>query len=231
MTENKNVENEKMFSTFLVNLPSGGKLYSPDSPLRDGVIEMKYGTTKEEDILLNTSYINKGIVFDKLLESLIVTENINLKDLVLGDLSTLIIESKKSMYGNKSTVNATCPQCGEKITFEIDINNLEVFTVPEGTENNSFEFTSHFGNKFKYHILTHGENEDLKEGVKRAQKVLKRTTNVSMSDRLIAIIDSINGNESKSYIRDYIKNGKMLSIESGELKEDILNHTPDIDLT
>ena len=36
---------------------------------------MKYMTAKEEDILTNQAYIQKGIVLDKLLKSLIVTKN------------------------------------------------------------------------------------------------------------------------------------------------------------
>ena len=37
------MENEKqMYSTEVIDLPSGGKLYSPDDPLYSGKIELKY---------------------------------------------------------------------------------------------------------------------------------------------------------------------------------------------
>ena len=39
--------------TETVDLPSKGKLYSKDSPLSEGQVEMKYMTAKEEDILSN----------------------------------------------------------------------------------------------------------------------------------------------------------------------------------
>jgi hypothetical protein len=35
---------------------------------------MKYMTAREEDILTNQNYISKGIVLDKLIESLIVSK-------------------------------------------------------------------------------------------------------------------------------------------------------------
>ena len=49
-----------------VELPSKGLVYPETNPLSSGVIEMKYMTAKEEDILTNQNYINKGTVLDKL---------------------------------------------------------------------------------------------------------------------------------------------------------------------
>ena len=63
-------ENKFKFPTEEVELPSRGLLYPKDHPLKSGKIEMKYMTAKEEDILTNQNYISKGIVLDKLLQSL-----------------------------------------------------------------------------------------------------------------------------------------------------------------
>ena len=60
--------------TETVELPSKGLLYPIENPLSSGTIEMKYMTAKEEDILTNQNYISKGIVLDKLLQSLIVSK-------------------------------------------------------------------------------------------------------------------------------------------------------------
>ena len=49
-----------------VTLPSKGLLYPKDSPLSKGVIEMKYMTAREEDILTNQNLIANGTVIDKL---------------------------------------------------------------------------------------------------------------------------------------------------------------------
>ena len=57
------------FPTEEVTLPSQGLLYPEGNPLRKGVIEMKYMTAREEDILTNQNYIKRGIVIDKLLIS------------------------------------------------------------------------------------------------------------------------------------------------------------------
>jgi len=73
---------ENKFPTEIVELPSKGLLYAQDSPLASGTIEMKYMTAKEEDILTNQNYIQKGVVIDKLLQALIVDKSINYSDIL-----------------------------------------------------------------------------------------------------------------------------------------------------
>ena len=67
------MEQKHQFPTEEVTLPSKGLLYPEGSPLKKGVIEMKYMTAREEDILTNQNLIQNGTVIDKLLQSLIVT--------------------------------------------------------------------------------------------------------------------------------------------------------------
>ena len=69
---------EFKFPTEEIELPSKGLVYSKDNPLSSGKVEMKYMTAREEDILSNQSYIQKGTVLDKLLDSLIIDKNINI---------------------------------------------------------------------------------------------------------------------------------------------------------
>ena len=65
------MEQKQKFPTEMVELPSKGLLYPKDSPLAEGKVEMKYMTAREEDILTNQNYIQKGVVIDKLLQSAI----------------------------------------------------------------------------------------------------------------------------------------------------------------
>ena len=44
---------------------------------------MKYMTAREEDILTNQSLIQKGIVIDELLKSLIITPGVDYNDLLV----------------------------------------------------------------------------------------------------------------------------------------------------
>ena len=85
---------EFKFPSEEVELPSKGLVYPKENPLSSGKIEIKYMTAKEEDILTNQAFIQKGNVLDKLIESLIVNKDINYKDLILGDKHTLYFTLK-----------------------------------------------------------------------------------------------------------------------------------------
>ena len=67
---------EFKFPSEEIELPSRGLVYPKDNPLSSGKVEIKYMSAKEEDILTNQSYIKKGTVLDKLLESVIVDDKI-----------------------------------------------------------------------------------------------------------------------------------------------------------
>ena len=84
--------------TETVELPSKGLLYPKENPLSSGTIEMKYMTAKEEDILSNQNYIRQGVVFDKLLQSLIVSK-VNYDDLTIGDKNAVLIAARILGYG------------------------------------------------------------------------------------------------------------------------------------
>ena len=83
-------ETKTQFPAEEVTLPSQGLLYPEDSPLRSGILEMKYMTAREEDILTNTNLIANGTVIDKLLESLIVTP-IDYNTLLIGDKEKTVL--------------------------------------------------------------------------------------------------------------------------------------------
>ena len=89
---------EFKFPTEEVELPSKGLVYPKDHPLSSGKVEIKYMTAKEEDILTNQAYIEKGTVLDKLLESVLVSK-VNLKDLIVGDKNAIFVATRILGYG------------------------------------------------------------------------------------------------------------------------------------
>ena len=87
-------ENQYAFPTETLSLPSKGLLYPKDSPLSKGTIDVKYMTAKEEDILTSTNLIEKGVVIDKLLESVIADPKVKLEDLLIGDKNALMMGTR-----------------------------------------------------------------------------------------------------------------------------------------
>ena len=126
--------------TETVELPSKGLLYPENSELAKGTVEIKYMPAKEEDILTNQSYIKDGVVLDKLLKSVVVSE-INFDDLLIGDKNALMIAPRILGYGSKYNFNYN----GED--EEIDLSLLENKNIKEDlfqNRVNEFPFTLPF---------------------------------------------------------------------------------------
>ena len=61
--------------TEFVELPSRGEYYSEDHPFyKQEAVEIRFMTAKDEDILSSQALLKKGLVIDRLLESLIVAD-------------------------------------------------------------------------------------------------------------------------------------------------------------
>jgi hypothetical protein len=115
---------EYNFPTETIDLPSGGKLYPEGSPLRSGKLDIKYMTAKEEDILTSTNLIQKGIVIDKLMESLIVTPGVKPEDLLIGDLNAAMVAARILAYGKDYSIELGCGNCGIRFEHVVDLSKL-----------------------------------------------------------------------------------------------------------
>jgi len=186
-----------------VDLPSKGLLYPKDSPLASGTIEMKYMTAKEEDILTNQNYIQKGIVIDKLLESLIVTK-INYKDLLIGDKDALLIASRILGYGKD--YNFT--YAGEDINVDLTtLKNKELDNTLIKDGKNEFTFDlPHTDNIITFRLLTQRNEKEIQREIDGLKKITPSATK-DLSTRMKHMITSINGVAENSVVRDFVDNG------------------------
>ena len=92
-------ENKFDFPTEVVDLPSKGLVYPEGHPLRKGNIEIKYMTAREEDILASQSLIKKGVVLDKLFESVVVEPGVDINDIFIGDKNAILLATRVMGYG------------------------------------------------------------------------------------------------------------------------------------
>jgi hypothetical protein len=214
------------FPTEMVDLPSKGLLYPEGSPLRSGQIEMKYMTAREEDILTNQNYIQQGTVLDKLIESLIVTK-IDIKELLVGDKNAILIASRILGYGqdyefeNRGTV------------YKVDLTEMVDKELPEDVnyENgNNFEFTLPASkNQITFKLLTHGDESAVEQELKGLKKI-NPNGSPELSTRLKYIITSINGDDDRKTVREFVDN-ELLARDSRSLRQEIKRISPDVDLT
>jgi len=218
------------FPTEVVNLPSKGRLYSKDSPLSKGEVELKYMTAKEEDILTSINLIRKGIVIDKVLESLIVDKKIKIDDLLIGDKNALMISARILGYGKDYGVKANCSECGKSGDLKVDCTQLKDIEISDDIKENKFSMklpTTKVEIEFK--LLNSGE-EILVDKDVEAMKKIQPDIDFTKSFRFKRMITSIDGETTKSVINDFVDN-KFLAQDSLEFRKYINTITPDVDMS
>ena len=215
------------FPTEEVDLPSKGLIYAKDNPLSSGKVEMKYMTAKEEDILSNQSYIQKGIVLDKLLKSLLIDKKINIDDLIVGDKNSLLIASRVLGYGKEYKVMVKDEE------YTIDVSTLDNKPIDEDlyeAGKNEFSFTlPTSGTIITYQLLT-GKLEKAIEREVAGLKKINKESSTGLSTRYKHMILSVDGNDEKKYVREWVDNA-FLARDSRALREHIKNSQPDVDLS
>jgi len=217
---------EFKFPTEQVELPSKGLIYPEDNPLSSGVIEMKYMTAREEDILTNQNYIKDGTVIDRLLKSLIVSK-INYDDLIVGDRNAIMIAARVLGYGKDYVFE----YLGEERVVDLSVlepKHIDESNLPKKGVNR-FTFTlPSSGNVIEYKLLTGKDDKAIKAEIKGLQKIDKKAS-PELSTRLKYMILSVNGDEDKKMIREFVDN-YMLARDSKALRNHIKDIQPDIDL-
>ena len=221
---------EHKFPTEVIDLPSGGKVYSKDSPLHEGKLELKYMTTREEDILMSENLIKKGVVIDKLLDSLIVTKGVKQEDLVLGDKNAVLVAARILAYGPEYTVEVTNPNDPEqKVEHTFDLTECPFKGMSEDVDytDNSFNYTTDIGKtKIKFKLLTGVEEALIEKDLKQSAKYGYST---DITTRLRYTITEVDGDSKPETITEFAQN--LLARDSMALRNYIKEISPDIDLT
>jgi hypothetical protein len=226
------MEQKFKFPTETVELPSNGTLYPPDSPLSSGKVEMKYMTAKEEDILTNQNYIKQGIVIDKLLQSMLVTQ-FNYNDLLIGDKDALMLASRILGYGNDYDFNyySDSSPIPEKIT--VDLTKIKekplVSTniITPGKNEFHFEFPN-TKNKITFKLLTHGDEQNIDKEIQGLKKIDPKG-NFEAVTRLRHMILSVNGDSDAKTVNDFVNHG-LLARDARAFREYVASISPGLDL-
>lgn len=217
------MENKFSLPTEIVDLPSQGKLYPSGSVLSSGKLEMKYMTAREEDILTNQNYIQKGTVIDKLLESLIVTK-FNYGDLLVGDKNAIMVAARILSYGKDYTITYG----GEEV--DVDLSTFDNKPLhPAVTDKNEFEFKlPSTDNVVTFKLLTHTDDQNIDKEVAGLKKINKDSSALS-STRLKYMITSVNGIREQKDIREFVDN-YLLARDARALREYYSQVAPDVDM-
>ena len=218
---------EFKFPTEEVELPSKGLLYSKDNPLSSGKIELKYMTAKEEDILTNQSYIQKGTVLDKLLQSLIINKDIQIDDLFVGDKNALFVAARILGYGKDYKVTIAGKEENIDLTQlehkKIDLNFFE-------NTNNRFTYKlEHTGTVLEFKLLNGHDDKKIDRELAGLKKISPNSSS-ELTTRLKHMIVSVDGDEETKTIREFVDN-YFLARDARSFREHVRNIQPDVDLS
>jgi hypothetical protein len=226
------MKQESTFPSEVINLPSKGWFYPENTPLSTGTLELKPMTAKEEDILTSKNLIQKGVVLDKLLESLIVEKAVNAGDMLNCDRNAAFVAIRRMAYGDEYKASITCPKCGADNPLVIDLGKMdnrpfEFEKYPKGK--NAFDFTLPMSKKVvTFRLLTKKDEDAIEADLKALQKVSTEMTS-EVTTRLKSVITAIDGSPDKGAIRKFVD--EMRAGDSLALRNYIRSTTPDVDMS
>ena len=197
--------------TEFVELPSRGIAYNEDHPLHNKeVIEIRYMTAKDEDILTSQSLLKKGLAVDRFLQNIVVDKNIDVRELVVGDRNAIVVAARCSGYGNIYETQVSCPACGEKNNMSFDLDNKKItepFVDEElgitKADDGTFDIVMPMS-KFKVKIkLLTGKDEFFLSKL-TASKKKNKVQESTMTDQYKLMILSVQGHSDRTVVDRYV---------------------------
>jgi hypothetical protein len=221
------------FPTQVISLPSEGKVYAESNPLSKGTLEIKYMTAREEDILADRNLINKGIVLQKLLESVVVQPGVNSDDLVVGDINAVYLATRMLGYGPEYDVEVTDPFSGEKQKVTIDLSAIQTKDIDFSKLNkdNRYELVLPVSKKkLIVRLLTHKDEKDINQEIQALERLSKgKSVGTDVTTRFKYMIVEVDGNSDRGFINKFVPN--MLAGDTKALRTFFKEISPDLDMT
>ena len=218
------------FPTEVISLPSQGKCYAESNPLSKGTIEIKYMTAKEEEILASQNLIRKGVVLDKLFESIIVDKNVNIDDILIGDKNAIMLAARILGYGPEYIIEvASGYDETEQVTVDLSKVQTKEVDFSKLNSENLYEFTTTDGIELEFSLLSHGDEKKIDADVKALKRLNKSKDSVSseLTTRYRYLIKSVDGDNNVSTITKFINN-RFLTRDTRKFREYINEIQPDI---
>lgn len=143
----------------IISLPSNGECY----PNKLSKLPVGYLTAYDENFITSPNLYQDGLVIDFLLKNKVLSKDINVDDLVTGDVDAITLYLRASSYGNEFPIFVTDPKTGEQIETVVDLSKLKYKEFKlKGDENGYFDFTlPKTQHKIKFRYLTRKQQKQL----------------------------------------------------------------------
>jgi len=227
--------------TEFVELPSQGRYYPQGHPLHgQSSIEVRQMTAKEEDLLTSRTLLKKGVVLERLIDSLIVDKRIDAASLLVGDRNAILIATRVSGYGSVYETQVTCPSCGtaQRYTFDLNTANIDAggdFDDLSVVDNQNGTFTTVLPKtniNVTLRLLTGRDEAQMVAEAQQKSRTKKKKINDTdnlITNQLRKIIVQVNEHSSIEAVNYVVDN--IPSLDSRHLRLVYKTATPNIDLT
>lgn len=184
----------------VISLPSNGECYKN----KIGRVPVAYLTAYDENIITSPNLYRDGLVIDYLLKNKIVNKEINVGELVSGDVDAIILFLRATSYGVEFPVAVSDPDTGEMIETNVDLSKIKTKEFKlKADENGHFSYTlPKSGVEVKFKYLTRKEENDLRL-LSRLESEGSSTVDLKSANMIISNMlksDSILEGKEKSYI-------------------------------
>ena len=145
----------------VIQLPSNGQCYRNKMDR----LPVAYLTAYDENIIMSPNLYKDGLVIDFLLKNKIMNKEINVDDLVSGDIDAIVLFLRATSYGPDFPIVVADPETGEQIETTVDLTTLKPkeFTLV-GDENGWFEYVTPIKKDvIKFRYLTRKQEKQLKK--------------------------------------------------------------------
>ena len=222
------------FPTEVITLPSKGLLYPESNPLSKGTVEIKYMTAREEDILASQNLIRKGVVLDKLFESVVVEPGLDIGDIFIGDKNAILLATRVLGYGADYEVEITDPVTLELQKVTIDLSKVQTKDINFSLLNSENRYKLELPQSKKeviIKLLTHRDEVEITKELQALQRLSKGTEMASqeLSTRMRYMVVSVDGNEERGFVNKWVKN-QLLAKDSRAIRNFVKEIAPDLNL-
>ena len=217
----------------LVPIPSGGIIYGPESTLhKKQNVKIKSMTAREEDILSSAALIKEGTVLDHLVEACVL-DNINHKELIVGDRNAIMVAIRITGYGPEYPVRGYCDKCNHLNSFSVDLSALPIKRLkyePVEPGRNIFKYQLPVTKKtvyFKLPTLIDERDRAIKD--KRLRQYINSQIEPNVTSNLELCVLQVDDVKDKAKLKHFIAN--MPAFDSRSLRKHIRECEPGMDMT
>lgn len=177
-----------------VILPSKG-LLNPEIP--EGKLVQRCMMVADQKFL-SGSNLPAGTALQQLLQRTITSPaEFNVANLTLSDTLFLLFKLRILSYGNNYSFRSRCPECGQRITINLNLPELPVEMLDEDYQERLIVELPHRGDTVYTRLLTNKDMEDIEKELKR-----RRRKNEDEVDYVLRIMQSIEKIELKTPNKD-----------------------------